>query len=778
MKQITYIFLIFFLCSCSLTNEDHSWYPFPFSLLDGVYSAGPIALTNDFKKDQALWDQINILNLSLARMSYMMQLGSPDVDVAWLMQDGEWPDKSSFSSGNYKLNQHESKLSKYLNMNGLTYDRISRNQLLTSNAKLKLLEVGSAEYKALIIHNTDHILPELYKKISDLAKSGVPIIFFGELPSRASGFKDKEIRDTSILNLNKSIVEDLEIINKMSEIRVFLEPLINQKLFTDDDENLHVRVNKRDCNNEKILFLFNSSDEPIDYKFDIGSEYSNVHIFNPYNGSIKGLTTKNGEERVSIFLEGNKSKIISFKSDNSYESCWTKSMWNDPNREYFPIIRWWWPGNAVNKDQLEKELRIFKMAGFSGVEIQTLTIGLSNAHLKKNEQNIFKVGDASFFNNLKYVFSRAEELELDVDLTLGSGWSSGGPFIKNFPAQQLVKSEIELRGPLKIEVAEPSIEVPFFANATNWVVENTIGEFDNNLELVSISSAKIIKENSEEKLINFKDISANFDGNKLNVDLGAGKYKVFFIYQNDVSHNVLGSGYPNALENSLVIDHLNKGGIDEYLEKLGEVWLDGISPYKPRSFFVDSFELIGQLPWSDKFFEKFKEIHEYDLGPFLPLLFKEYGESKYLYSIFGDKAEYLTINKLQERVREDYIFVREYLFMNEFLVPMKNWMHEKEITLRMQAHGGFGDYLDAYAIADIPESEGLFGGGDYDFLKLAASAGHVSGKNTISSESFIKLSIFDTTISLDEFHSFSGHAFAAGINQIVFHGYAYDYKTK
>ena len=269
MKQITYIFLIFFLCGCSLTNEDHSWYPFPFSLLDGVYSAGPIALTNDFKKDQVLWDQINILNLSLARMSYMMQLGSPDVDVAWLMQDGEWPDKSSFSSGNYKLNQHESKLSKYLNMNGLTYDRISRNQLLTSNAKLKLLEVGSAEYKALIIHNTDHILPELYKKISDLAKSGVPIIFFGELPSRASGFKDKEIRDTSILNLNKSIVEDLEIINKMSEIRVFLEPLINQKLFTNDDENLHVRVNKRDCNNEKILFLFNSSDEPIDYKFDI-----------------------------------------------------------------------------------------------------------------------------------------------------------------------------------------------------------------------------------------------------------------------------------------------------------------------------------------------------------------------------------------------------------------------------------------------------------------------------------------------------------------------------
>ncbi len=766
------------LFGCSNSNEDHSWYPFPFSLFDGVYSAGPIALTNDFKKDQVLWDQINILNLSLARMSYMMQLGSPDIDIAWLMQEGEWPDKSSFSSGSYKLNQHESELSKYLNMNGFTYDRISRNQLLNSNTKLNRLKVGNGEYKALIIHNTDHILPDLYKKISELAKSGVLIIFLGELPSRASGFKDQEVKDTSILNLNKSIVGDIEIIDEMSEIKDFLKPLINQKLFTNDDVNLHVRVNKRDCNNEKILFLFNSSDEQIDYKFDIDREYSNVNIFNPYDGSIIGLTTKNGEESVSIFLEANKSKIISLKSDNNYESCWTKSMWDDPNREYFPIIRWWWPGNAVNKDQLEKELNIFKVAGFSGVEIQTLTIGLSNAHLKKNEQNIFKVGDASFFSNLKYVFSKAKELELDVDLTLGSGWSSGGPFIKNFPAQQLVKSEIELKGPLNIEVAEPSIEDPFFANATNWVVENTIGEFDSDLELVSISSAQIIKKDGEEKLINFKDISTNFNGNKLNIDIGAGKYKVFFVYQNDVSHNVLGSGYPNALENSLVIDHLYKGGIDEYLKKLGEVWLDGISPYKPRSFFVDSFELIGQLPWSDKFFEKFNEMHEYDLRPFLPLLFKEYGESKYLYSIFGNEAEYQTTNKLQERVREDYILVREHLFMNEFLMPMKNWMDEKNITLRMQAHGGFGDYLDAYAVADIPESESLFAGGDYDFLKLAASAGHVSGKNTISSESFIKLSIFDTTISLDEFHSFSGNAFAAGINQIVFHGYAYDYKTK
>ena len=102
-------------------------------------------------------------------------------------------------------------------------------------------------------------------------------------------------------------------------------------------------------------------------------------------------------------------------------------------------------------------------------------------------------------------------------------------------------------------------------------------------------------------LSEFRDVTDFFDGFELNVDIPKGKYKLFFIYQNNVSHNTLGSAYKGSLDESLVLDHLNKGGIQEYIEKLGNHWIEQIKPYKPRNFFIDSFELIGELPWSHKF---------------------------------------------------------------------------------------------------------------------------------------------------------------------------------
>ena len=130
---------------------------------------------------------------------------------------------------------------------------------------------------------------------------------------------------------------------------------------------------------------------------------------------------------------------------------------------------------------------------------------------------------------------------------------------------------------------------------------------------------------------------------------------------------------------------------------------------------------------------------------------------------------------MQARVREDYEATRQRLFIEAFLQPVKTWVEEQGINLRLQAHGGYGDYLDAYQLADIPESEGLFAGGSYDFLKLAASAGHVAGRRMISSESFITMSLDFNALTIEDYYRLAGNAYAAGINRTVCHGYAYHY---
>ena len=76
------------------SSEEKIWYPFPNSFFGNLYTAGPIALTSNINKNKKIWSEIDKLNSSLARMSYAMQLGDPEVNIAWLLPNGEWPDLS------------------------------------------------------------------------------------------------------------------------------------------------------------------------------------------------------------------------------------------------------------------------------------------------------------------------------------------------------------------------------------------------------------------------------------------------------------------------------------------------------------------------------------------------------------------------------------------------------------------------------------------------------------------------------------------------------------
>ena len=131
----------------------------------------------------------------------------------------------------------------------------------------------------------------------------------------------------------------------------------------------------------------------------------------------------------------------------------------------------------------------------------------------------------ALFENLKYLFSEASALKLSVDLTLGSGWSSGGPFIKDFPAQQLVKSELEISGPYSGNHRE--IQEPSYINKTNFIVNKTIGKFDEEAELVRVILAKVEQSTTKETLSELKDVSNLFDGTGIKLDIPKGKYKLF-----------------------------------------------------------------------------------------------------------------------------------------------------------------------------------------------------------------------------------------------------------
>src|SRR5687768_4166970 len=89
-----------------------------------------------------------------------------------------------------------------------------------------------------------------------------------------------------------------------------------------------------------------------------------------------------------------------------------------------PWTRWWWPGNAVDKENLTRQLEQIAAAGFGGVEV-TPIYGIQGADDRE-------IGFLSpqYMEMLAHAAAEARRLGLGLDMATGTGWPFGGPTIQ------------------------------------------------------------------------------------------------------------------------------------------------------------------------------------------------------------------------------------------------------------------------------------------------------------------------------------------------------------
>ena len=437
-----------------------------------------------------------------------------------------------------------------------------------------------------------------------------------------------------------------------------------------------------------------------------------------------------------------------------------------PPAPFRPYVRWWWPGGAVDPVEIDRELATLHERGFGGVEVQPFTFDLDGG-----QPEVKTYGTSAFYERVRATMASAARHDMAVDLNLGSSWPSGGPFAADAQAMQLLASAMDVEGPTDYEGPIPPVEPPAYASAPG----SAVGAFDEQAELVAVVAARVVASEEPVELTDLEDLGANVDGGVLRWAVPSGAWKVFALYENPVRQHVFSPAYPGDGE-SVVVDHFDRRGADSLIANVTAPMRDALGGARPGAFFVDSFELWSELPWTGSMLGRFRADKGYDPVPYLPLFFRKSDESEPART-FGPPGPRYVSSGAEQRAREDYEDVREAAFVEEFLEPLRAWCNESQIALRVQAHGAFADYLDAYAAVDIPEAEGLSNGGSYDFLKLAPSAAHVAGKRTVSSESFVAVVTDSQQLDLDDFRLLSGRAFSAGINRIIYHGYAYQYES-
>lgn len=104
-----------------------------------------------------------------------------------------------------------------------------------------------------------------------------------------------------------------------------------------------------------------------------------------------------------------------------------------------PWTRWWWMGNAVDKENIRTNLIALDSAGIGGVEITPIY------GVKGEEANFLDHLSPGWLEIVDYTIELADSLEMGVDMVLGTGWPYGGPQVeREYAATKLVVRKYEL----------------------------------------------------------------------------------------------------------------------------------------------------------------------------------------------------------------------------------------------------------------------------------------------------------------------------------------------
>lgn len=434
---------------------------------------------------------------------------------------------------------------------------------------------------------------------------------------------------------------------------------------------------------------------------------------------------------------------------NNYKAEWPKIT-----EVTKPWTRWWWHGSAVNKQDLKLNLEELSKAGFGGVEV-TAIYGV-----KGYENQFVNFLSPEWMQLLKYTLDQAEKLGLKVDVANASGWPFGGPWISDVDACKNVNYKIyTLNSGEKLKEKIEFIQQPLVRAVGHKVDISEIKyPINNNPNLQELALDQV---RFERKLPLIALVAYNEKGEKIDLTNDVEKdgtldwtapegnwklYAVFMGWHGKMVERASKGGEGN------VIDHFSERAVEHFLNYFDKnakgQRLNGI-----RAFFNDSYEVddaIGEADWTPLMFQEFKKLRGYDLKNYLPAL-------------FGNDSE-----DINNRVICDYRETISDLLLNKFTLTWKNWSRKYNAIIRNQAHGSPANILDLYAVSDIPETEGT----SPLRIKLASSAGHVSGKKLISAEAATWLNEhFLSTLS--EVKKNFDRYFANGVNHLVYHGTPY-----
>jgi hypothetical protein len=309
---------------------------------------------------------------------------------------------------------------------------------------------------------------------------------------------------------------------------------------------------------------------------------------------------------------------------------------------------------------------------------------------------------------------------------LGSGWPFGGPTVKiDHAAARLRYERAKVEG-------SSSPKVPAIG----------VGE-----KLLAVFLARVDGTGFAPDSV--RELTEISEGVVRLPALPAGRHEVLFFIS---SHTGMQVKRPAVGGEGFVLDHMNRGATDTYLESVGDRLMQAFGSQPPYAIFCDSLEVYNS-DWSHDFLDEFERRRGYDLKPHLPALVADMGRQT-------------------QALRRDWGMTLTELLNERFMAPMRDWSKRNNTRFRIQGYGVPSGALSSNAYADLPEGEGA----QWKVVRAtrwASSASHIYGRPVTSSETWTWLHSPSFRATPLDVKAEADVHFLQGINQLIGHGWPY-----
>jgi len=231
-----------------------------------------------------------------------------------------------------------------LNHNGICSDYINCNIINNAEVVNGKLTFGDMTYSTLLICNVKTIYPDTLNKILECKSKGLNVVFIGEKPFLAPGFRDHVERDKEVMELSHRIFEsgayfiedpDQHLIDPHQGLldwtRVMIEKCNIEKGISIRPNDVSLFYNHRIYQDTNLIFMVNTDrDRTIELILNVNIQGKKVWRWCP-ESLHREMLSENSEEDLDLKLSPLESALLVIDSDVGVDQ--KKSWENTENHE-------------------------------------------------------------------------------------------------------------------------------------------------------------------------------------------------------------------------------------------------------------------------------------------------------------------------------------------------------------------------------------------------------------------------------------------------------------